>query len=111
MRNGQLRSVLDARGWSPSKSDMPGSHSRPDCNVTLRERKVVVAARGRDFVLHTLEAEVTQAPKLGYDEVLHPIGSSSTRASMESERATFRPVVAATVIADKTAIEEVIKAV
>jgi ribonuclease HIII len=109
-----LRSVLDARGWSPFEVGYARFAFRgPDCNVTAYESgKVVVAGKGtEDFVLHTLEAEVTQAPKLGYDEVLHPDWFELHAGLDESGKGDFfGPVVAATVIADKTAIEEWIKA-
>jgi ribonuclease HIII len=59
----------------------------------------------------TLEPDVTMAPKLGYDEVLHPEWFELHAGLDESGKGDFfGPVVAATVIADKTAIEGWIKA-
>ena len=59
----------------------------------------------------TLEPEVTRAPKLGYDEVLHPDWFELHAGLDESGKGDlFGPVVAATVIADKAAIEGWIKA-
>jgi ribonuclease HIII len=52
--------------------------------------KLVVAGKGtEEFVTMTLEPEVTKAPKLGYDEVLHPDWFEPTRASTRAARATF----------------------
>lgn len=110
----KLRSVLDARGWAPFEVAYARFAFRgPDCNVTAYESgKVVVAGKGtEDFVLHTLEAEVTQAPKLGYDEVLHPDWFELHAGLDESGKGDFfGPVVAATVIAERSAIEGWIKA-
>jgi ribonuclease HIII len=59
----------------------------------------------------TLEPDVTMAPKLGYDEVLHPDWFELHAGLDESGKGDFfGPVVAATVIADKAAIEGWIKA-
>jgi ribonuclease HIII len=69
--------------------------------------KVVIAGKGtEEFVTMTLEPEVTGAAKLGYDEVLHPDWFESHAGLDESGKGDFfGPVVAATVIADKAAIE------
>ena len=110
----RLRAVLDARGWTPFDVAYAGFAFRgPDCNVTAYESgKVVIAGKGtEDFVLHTLESEVTQAPRLGYDAVLHPDWFESHAGLDESGKGDFfGPVVAATVIADAPAIEAWIKA-
>jgi ribonuclease HIII len=109
-----LRSVLDARGWAAF--DVPYARFAfrgPECNVTAYESgKVVVAGRGtEDFVLHTIEAEVTKAPRLGYDSVLHPDWFEAHAGLDESGKGDFfGPVVAATVIADGPAIEGWMKA-
>jgi ribonuclease HIII len=111
---GRLRSLLDARGWESFEVAYARFAFRgPDCNVTAYESgKVVIAGKGtEDFVLHTLEAEVTQTPKLGYDEVLHPDWFELHAGLDESGKGDFfGPVVAATVIADGPAIEAWIKA-
>jgi ribonuclease HIII len=105
----KLRLLLDARGWAPFEVAYTRFAFRgPDCNVTAYDSgKVVVAGKGtEDFVLHTLEAEVTQAPKLGYDEVLHPDWFEPHAGLDESGKGDFfGPVVAATVIADRPAID------
>src|SRR6185295_19645459 len=74
--------------------------------------KVVVAGKGTDaFVRDVLEPEVIGAARLGYDEVLHPDWFESHAGLDESGKGDFfGPVVAATVIADKAAIESWIKA-
>jgi ribonuclease HIII len=106
----KLRAVCAARGWEP----MDVAYARfafrgPDVNVTAYDKRriVVVAGKGtEDFVLHTLEAEVTGAPQLGYDEVLHPERFEPHAGLDESGKGDFfGPVIAATVIADKPAID------
>jgi ribonuclease HIII len=110
----KLRGILDARGWSPFDVAYAAFAFRgPDCNVTVYESgKAVVAGKGtEEFVLHTLEPEVTGAPKLGYDEVLHPDWFEPHAGLDESGKGDFfGPVVAATVIADRSAIDGWIKA-
>ncbi len=110
----KLRAVIDAKGWAPFDVAYARFAFRgPDCNVTAYESgKLVVAGKGtEDFVLHTLEAEVTQAAKLGYDAVLHPDWFESHAGLDESGKGDFfGPVIAATVIADPQAIDAWIKA-
>ena len=73
--------------------------------------KVVIAGKGtEEFVTMTLEPEITGAAKLGYDEVLHPDWYESHAGLDESGKGDFfGPVIAATVIADRPAIESWIK--
>ncbi len=110
----KLRAVLSGRGWETFEVAYARFAFRgADCNVTAYESgKVVVAGKGtEDFVLHTLEAEVTEVAKLGYDAVLHPDWFESHAGLDESGKGDFfGPVIAATVIADGPAIEEWIKA-
>ena len=109
-----LGAVLGAKGWERFDVAYARFAFRgPDCNVTAYESgKAVVAGKGtEDFVLHTLEAEVTRAPKLGYDAVLHPDWFEPHAGLDESGKGDFfGPVIAATVIADPPAIEAWIKA-
>ncbi|HXA80070.1 MAG TPA: DUF3378 domain-containing protein, partial [Opitutaceae bacterium] len=107
----KLRALLDTRGWMPfevayARFAFKGDHAK--VNVTAYESgKVVVAGKGtEDFVVNTIESDITGAPKLGYDEVLHPDWFEPHAGLDESGKGDFfGPVVAATVIADKAAIE------
>jgi ribonuclease HIII len=110
----KLRGILDGRGWAPLEVAYARFAFRgPDCNVTAyTSGKVVIAGKGtEDFVLHTLEAEVTGAPKLGYDAVLHPDWFEAHAGLDESGKGDFfGPVIAATVIAEPAAIHAWIEA-
>jgi ribonuclease HIII len=110
----KLRSILSGRGWEAFDVAYARYAFRGrDCNVTAYESgKLVVAGKGtEEFVTMTLEPDVTMAPKLGYDEVHHPDWFELHAGLDESGKGDlFGPVVAATVIADKAAIEGWIKA-
>jgi ribonuclease HIII len=110
----KLRQVLSGRGWEAFDVAYARYAFRGrDCNVTAYESgKLVVAGKGtEEFVSMTLEPEVTMAPRLGYDEVHHPEWFELHAGLDESGKGDlFGPVVAATVIADRTAIEGWIKA-
>ena len=111
----RLRAVCAARGWAPFDVAYARFAFRgPDVNVTAYEKRQVVVVAGKgteEFVLHTLETEVTQAPRLGYDEVLHPDWFEAHAGLDESGKGDFfGPVVAATVIAGREAIEAWLKA-
>ena len=65
----------------------------------------------RGFCHERIEPEVTGAPKLGYDEVLHPDWFESHAGLDESGKGDFfGPVVAATVIAEGEAVRAWLKA-
>ena len=87
----KLRAICEARGWEPF--DVPYARFAfrgPDVNVTAYDKRkiVVIAGKGtEEFVLNTLETEVTQAPRLGYDEVLHPERFEPHAASTRAARA------------------------
>ena len=110
----KLRTVLEGRGWSSSEVPYARFSFRgSDCNVTAYESgKVVVAGKGtEDFVLNTLEPEVTQAPQLGYEAIQHPEWFEPHAGLDESGKGDFfGPVIAATVVADTPAIDAWIKA-
>jgi ribonuclease HIII len=71
----KLRAATAARNWE--QVEVPYARfafKGPKVNVTAyTSGKVVVAGKDtEDFVQNVIEAEVTGAPQLGYDEVLHP---------------------------------------
>lgn len=107
----KLRGILQERGWTPFEVAYSRFAFRADhlkVNVTAyTSGKVVVAGRGtEDFVRDVLEPEVTGAPKLGYEEVNHPDWFESHAGLDESGKGDFfGPVIAATVIADRPAID------
>ncbi len=112
----KLRSVLEARGWTPfevayTRFAFKADHLKVNVSA-YTSGKVVIAGKGtEDFVRDIVEPEVTGAAKLGYDEVLHPDWFESHAGLDESGKGDFfGPVVAATVIADRPAIESWIKA-
>jgi ribonuclease HIII len=111
----KLRAICQARSWE--SFDVPYARFAfrgPDVNVTAYDKRKVVVIAGKgteEFVLNTLETEVTQAPRLGYDEVLHPERFEAHAGLDESGKGDFfGPVIAATVIADKPAIDAWLKA-
>jgi ribonuclease HIII len=111
----RLRAVCESPGWEPMEVAYARFAFRgPDVNVTAydKRRVVVVAGKGtEEFVLNTIETEITQAPRLGYDTVLHPDWFEPHAGLDESGKGDFfGPVIAATVIADKAAIEAWLKA-
>ena len=112
----KLRSICVARGWTPfevayTRFAFKADHLKVNVSA-YTSGKVVIAGKGtEDFVRDVLEPEVTGAAKLGYDEVLHPDWFEPHAGLDESGKGDFfGPVVAATVIADKSAIESWIKA-
>lgn len=106
----RLRSICVGRGWKSFEVAYARfAFKGPDVNVTAyTSGKVVVAGKGtEEFVTMTLEPEVTGQAKLGYDEVLHPDWFEPHAGLDESGKGDFfGPVVAATVIAEKSAIDE-----
>jgi ribonuclease HIII len=107
----KLRAICIARSFTPFEVAYTRFAFKSDAariNIAAyTSGKVVIAGKGtEDFVTMTLEPEVTGAAKLGYDEVLHPEWFESHAGLDESGKGDFfGPVIAATVIADKTAID------
>lgn len=110
----KLGAILKGKGWSPFEVAYTRfAYKGNNCNVSAyTSGKVVVAGKGtEDFVRYTIEGEVTKQVKLGYDEVLHPDWYEAHAGLDESGKGDFfGPVVAATVIADKDAIQGWVKA-
>ncbi|MES2695909.1 MAG: ribonuclease HIII [Verrucomicrobiota bacterium] len=111
-----LRKICVARGWTPfaveyTRFAFKADHQKVNVSA-YTSGKVVIAGKGtEDFVRDVIEPEVTGAAKLGYDDVLHPDWFESHAGLDESGKGDFfGPVVAATVIADRSAIEGWIKA-
>lgn len=111
----KLRTICESRGWAPfevayTRFAFKAEHLKLNLSA-YTSGKVVIAGKGtEDFVVSTLEPEVTGAPKLGYDDVLHPDWYESHAGLDESGKGDFfGPVIAATVIADKAAIESWVK--
>jgi len=107
----KLRAICEARSFLPfevayTRFAFKADHLKINL-AAYTSGKVVIAGKGtEDFVTNTLEPEVTGAAKLGYDEVLHPEWFESHAGLDESGKGDFfGPVIAATVIADKSAIE------
>lgn len=106
-----LEAYCKARLWAPfevayTRFAFKAEHLK--LNVTAyNSGKLVLAGKGtEDFVRDVLEPEITKAPKLGYDEVLNPDWFESHAGLDESGKGDFfGPVTAATVIADRAAIE------
>jgi len=111
----KLGSALKSRGWEAF--DVPYArfaYRGSNVNVTAYDKRriVVVAGKGtEEFVTNILEPEITQTARLGYDEVLHPDWFESHAGLDESGKGDFfGPIITATVIADKAAIESWIAA-
>ena len=112
----KLRVICEARSFMPfevayTRFAFKADHLKINI-AAYTSGKVVIAGKGtEEFVTNTLEPEVTGAAKLGYDEVLHPDWFESHAGLDESGKGDFfGPVIAATVIADRPAIDAWIKA-
>jgi ribonuclease HIII len=105
----KLRAACAAKYWE--EVEVPYARfafKGPKVNVTAyTSGKVVVAGKEtEDFVQNVIEAEVTGAARLGYDDVHHPEWFEPHAGLDESGKGDlFGPVVSATVIAERPAIE------
>jgi ribonuclease HIII len=104
----KLQAACAAKHWETAEVPYARfAFKGPKVNVTAyTSGKVVVAGKEtEEFVQNVIEAEVTGAPKLGYDEVLHPDWFEPHAGLDESGKGDlFGPVVAATVIAEGDAV-------
>lgn len=105
----RLRIVCERKAWEPyevayARFAFKGSKINV---VGYQSGKVVIQGKEtEDFVVNTLEPEVTQTVKFGYDEVLRPEWFEPHAGLDESGKGDFfGPVVSACVIADKEAID------
>ncbi|MDD3180327.1 MAG: ribonuclease HIII [Opitutaceae bacterium] len=110
----KLRAACEARHWEQAEVPYARFAFRAHkVSVTAYESgKVVVAGKEtEDFVQNVIEAEVTGTPRLGYDAVHHPEWFEPHAGLDESGKGDlFGPVIAATVIAEKAAVESWLKA-
>lgn len=107
----KLRAICVERGWTPfevayTRFAFKADHLKVNI-AAYTSGKAVIAGKGtEDFVRDTLEPEVIGAAQLGYDDVLHPDWFEAHAGLDESGKGDFfGPVVAATVIAERGAIE------
>jgi ribonuclease HIII len=104
-----LKAACEARGWAPFEVAYTHfAYKGPDCNISAyTSGKVVIAGKGtEDFVQNVIEPEITGQARLGYDEVLHPDWFTAHAGLDESGKGDFfGPVIAATVVAEKPAID------
>ncbi|MBL9187411.1 MAG: ribonuclease HIII [Opitutaceae bacterium] len=107
----KLRALCEERGWTPfevayTRFAFKAEHLKVNISA-YTSGKVVIAGKGtEDFVRDTLEPEIIGAAQLGYDDVLHPDWFEAHAGLDESGKGDFfGPVVAATVIAERGAIE------
>ena len=106
---GMLREACAAKHWE--EVEVPFARfafKGPKVNVTAyTSGKVVVAGKEtEDFVQNVIEAEITGTARLGYDEVHHPEWFEPHAGLDESGKGDlFGPVISATVIAERAAVE------
>jgi ribonuclease HIII len=105
----RLRELCAAKHWE--SAEVPYARyafKGPRVNVTAyTSGKLVVAGKEtEDFVQNVIEAEVTGTARLGYDDVHHPEWFEPHAGLDESGKGDlFGPVVTATVIAERPAVE------
>ncbi|MBL9201270.1 MAG: ribonuclease HIII [Opitutaceae bacterium] len=107
----KLRAICVERGWTPfevayTRFAFKADHLKVNVSAYTSGKAVIAGKGTEDFVRDTLEPEVIGAAQLGYDDVLHPDWFEAHAGLDESGKGDFfGPVVAATVIAERGAIE------
>lgn len=105
----KLEAWLDKHLWTPCKIDYSVfAYKSKDVNIVLyTSGKLVIQGKGtEDFVRFVLEGEITKQPKMGYEAVEHPEWFEAHAGMDESGKGDlFGPLVCATVIADKEAVQ------
>jgi len=106
----KVKDWCDRRLWSFYDVDYARFAFKGDgVNLVAYEsgKLVVQGKKTEDWVTYVLEAEITQDPLLGYDEVLNPQWFEPHAGLDESGKGDFfGPLVSACVIADKSMIDE-----
>lgn len=109
-----LEGICEAKLWERYDVDYARFAFRgPKVNVVgYKSGKVVIQGKGtEDFIVDVLEPEVTGEARFGYDEIHHPEWFEPHAGLDESGKGDFfGPIVCATVIADKPAVEAWLKA-
>lgn len=110
----KLQHILEMKMWESYDVEYAQFAFRGDkVNVVgYSSGKLVVQGKDtEEFVINTLEPEVLGEARFGYDEVYHPEWFESHAGMDESGKGDlFGPVVTACVIADKSHIDEWVKA-
>lgn len=105
----KLRAVCEHKIWEPyDVAYARFAFKGPKINLVAYESgKIVIQGKGtEDFVVNTLEPEITGEAKFGYDEVLRPEWFEPHAGMDESGKGDFfGPLVSACVIADREAID------
>lgn len=106
----QVKTWCDKRMWSFYEVEYAHFGFKGDgVNIVgYKSGKLVVQGKKtEDWVTYVLEAEITQTPQLGYDEVHHPEWFEHHAGLDESGKGDlFGPLVTACVIADKSMIDQ-----
>jgi ribonuclease HIII len=110
----RVREICDRRMWeSYDVAYARFAFKGPKVNIVGYEsgKLVVQGKETEDFILNTLEAEVTGVAVLGYDEVLHPDWFEEHAGLDESGKGDFfGPVISACVIAGPDEIRDWVEA-
>ncbi len=105
----RLGAICAGKDWERFDVDYARfAYRGPRVNVVgYNSGKVVIQGKGtEEFVVDVLEPEVTGEARYGYDEVYHPEWFESHAGLDESGKGDFfGPIVCATVVADKAAVQ------